>query len=105
MQFELEERERIAREEMDRKLAEAVAKGTHTLSDSDSDSTIDPDSPSRQDSIDSDVDSDITVDESQEAEITPAKNTPEKSKPSMQKKNTESIEELFGSDSDGDKCK
>ena len=95
----------IAREEMDRELAEAVAKGTHTLSDSDSDITIDPDSPSRQDSIDCDVDSDITVDESQEGEITPVKNTPEKSKPSMQKKNTKSIEELFGSDSDGDKCK
>ena len=98
---------------MDRKLAEVVAKGTHTLSDSDSDITIDPDSPNRQE-LNSDADSDITVDESGEAEDTTTKdkrenirgdgqddlNTP------LRKKTTMNIEELFGSDdSDGDQGK
>ena len=98
---------------MDRKLAEAVAKGTHSLSDSDSDITIDPDSPSRQE-LNSDADSDITVDESSEAEDTTTKDKHEKirgdvrgdSNTPLRKKTTVNIEQLFGSDdSDGDQGK
>ena len=98
---------------MDRKLAEAVAKGTHTLSDSDSDITIDPDSPNRQE-FNSDDDSDITVDESGEAEDTTTKEKHENGRSDgeddlntpLRKKTTMNIEELFGSDdSDGDQGK
>ena len=102
MQFEIEERERIAREEMDRKMAESIAKGTRTLPDSDSDITIDPNSPNHED-LASDVDSDITVDESGEAETIIHKN--KESKPSLQKNCTKIIEKLFGSDLDDDQCK
>ena len=96
---------------MDRKLAEAVAKGTHTLSDSDSDITIDPNSPSRQE-LNSDADSDITVDESGETENTTTKDKHKnlrgedrgdlKLSTPLRKKTTMNIEELFGSDDSDD---